>query len=198
MSKGKQTYQAIVNQALSDAIAVGLEDISLGMLASSLELSKSGLFAHFKSKQALQLAVFEEAVARFRRQVVTPAVNNASGVARLRALFEASLDWIEGDAQMKGCLFTVMSTEYDDRPGVLRAKLAAYLRDWRGLLARTVKQAIEAGEMDTKAEPEQVAFEIAGITLAFHQSSKLLDDGDARRRAVAAFNRLISQGASVQ
>src|SRR5215475_7623210 len=99
MSKGKQTYQAIVNQALSDAIAVGLEDISLGMLASSLKLSKSGLFAHFKSKQELQLTVFEEAVARFRRQVVAPAVNTASGAARLRGLFEAWLDWIEGDAQ---------------------------------------------------------------------------------------------------
>ncbi|HJZ46628.1 MAG TPA: TetR/AcrR family transcriptional regulator [Roseiflexaceae bacterium] len=198
MSKGKQTYQAIVNQALSDAVAVGLEDISLGTLASSLKLSKSGLFAHFKSKQQLQLAVFEEAVARFKRQVIAPALNNASGVARLRALFEAWLDWIEGDAQMKGCLFVVMSTEYADRPGVLRAKLAAYMRDWRGLLERTVKQAIEAGEMDTQAQPEQVASEIIGIALAFHQSSKLLDDADARRRAVAAFNRLISQGASVQ
>jgi AcrR family transcriptional regulator len=170
---------------------VGLEGLSLGVLASSLELSKSGLFAHFKSKQALQLAVLEEAIEVFAEKVVTPALAQPRGEPRVRALFEGKLSWIETNGWGSGCIFTALAQEYDDRPGPLRDRLVQSQRDWRAVIAKAVALAIRERHFDAEVDPEQFAFELVGIDTAFHQTHKLMRDPTARERARRAYERLV-------
>ena len=115
MGKGATTREAIVSQALDRAVQVGLSGLSLGPLADDLNLSKSGLFAHFKSKEALQLAVLQEAIDRFTDRVVEPGLQAPRGRARMEALMRCWFDWIEGEPGMRGCLFSVAAQEYDDQ-----------------------------------------------------------------------------------
>lgn len=189
MTKGEATRAAIVSEALSQAVVVGLEGISLGALAEALNLSKSGLFAHFKSKEALQIAVLEEAIERFKHFVVGPGLAAAAGRERLRTLFVRYLDWIKGKHEAGGCPFTVFAQEFDDRPGPLRDLLARSQRDWRALLARSAAEAF----LSTKrrpTDPAQIAFELVGIALSYQLASRLLGESGARQRAMAAFERV--------
>ncbi|HZH02659.1 MAG TPA: TetR/AcrR family transcriptional regulator [Myxococcaceae bacterium] len=193
MNKGSSTRQAIVDEALRRATRVGLENVTIGVLAEALDLSKSGLFAHFKSKEALQKAVLNEAVVRFTAQVVQPALKAKAGCARLRKLMAGYFDWLEGRGDLPGCPFVTLAQEYDDRPGELRATLVTYQRDWRGLLMEMVRTAISGGELASDTDPHQLAFELVGIALAFQHSHKLLDDRAARRRAEIAVDKLLSK-----
>src|SRR5687767_2055842 len=119
MGKGAVTREAIIDEALAQATRLGFEGLSLAPLAGSLGLSKSGLFAHFKSKEVLELAVLEEAIARFRRQVIEPSLS-APREERLSTIFERYLDWLAGKGKKAGCLFVTLVQEYDDRPGPIR------------------------------------------------------------------------------
>jgi AcrR family transcriptional regulator len=190
-SKGEATRDAIVRMALTQAMEVGLEGISLGVLASALGLSKSGLFAHFKSKEALQLAVLEESIELFAEKVVIPALAKPRGEPRVRALFENKLAWIETNGLGEGCIFASLIQEYDDRPGVVRDRLVQSQQQWRDTIAKAVQLAIRERHFDAEEDAEQLAFELVGIDASFHESYKLLEDPAARQRAMRAYERLL-------
>ena len=199
MTKGLRTKNEIVDRALAAATDVGLENVTLGTLAADLNLSKSGLFAHFKSKEALQLAVLEEAIGRFIAIVVRPALLEKRGEPRLRALFERWMAWMEDDRDAGNggngarCIFMALSQEYDDRPGDVRDAVVNSQRDWRGAIARAAQISIDEGHFRRDADVDQVAFEFVGIGMTYQQTRKLLGDPDARRRAMLALDALFSR-----
>jgi AcrR family transcriptional regulator len=177
MGKGEQTRQLIVDRALALAQKVGLEQVTLGVLADELELSKSGLFAHFKSKEQLQLEVVKEARDRFTHVVVIPSLKAPRGRPRLEALFEHYLEWIDGGALRSngptGCILMALSYEYDDRPGPVLDALVESQRDWLDCIARVAKGAVDEGHLHQDLDPKQFAFELDGLLMAFHHAVKL-------------------------
>ena len=188
--KGDLTRQAIVERAAVIASRVGLEGLSIGMLAEELELSKSGLFAHFKSKEALQLQVLEFAIARFVETVVRPALAAPRGERRVRALFEHWLEWPKASG-LAGCLFVALATALDDRPGPVRERLVRSQNEWLGVIASSVRAAVAEGHFRKDVDAEQFAHELYGIMLAGHHAVRLLRARGAVDRTRRAFARLL-------
>jgi AcrR family transcriptional regulator len=206
MSKGLRTRREIVDRALAMAADVGLEGVTLGTLATDLQLSKSGLFAHFRSKETLQLAVVAEAVERFTSTVVVPALAAPRGEPRVVGLFERFLLWIQGmpgavpDADGGAppfggnrCIFMALSEEYDDRPGEIRDALVRAQRAWRATIERSARIAIDEGHFRADLDAAQFAFEFMGVAMSFKHARKLLDDEGAESRARAAFDALLAR-----
>ncbi len=191
MNRGAETREAILDHAVRLASEVGLEGLTIGRLAAALDLSKSGLFAHFGSKDELQVQVLDRAAARFAEVVVRPALAAPRGEARLRALFERWLGWPREVPQPGGCIFVQAAAELDDRPGAARDRLVALERDWLAVIARVVRGAQAEGQLRPDLDPEQVAFELHAIMLACHHASRLLRDRSAVERARRALDRLI-------
>ena len=191
MSKGAATKDAILEHAIRLASTVGLEGLTIGTLADALDLSKSGLFAHFRSKQALQVEILDRAAALFTEVVIRPAIATPRGEARLRALLERWLLWPREVPQPGGCLFVQAAVELDDRPGPARDRLVELQREWLGTIARVARAAQAEGDIRRDADPEQLAFEIHGIMLSFHHATRLLRDRAAVERARRAFDRLL-------
>jgi AcrR family transcriptional regulator len=197
MKKGPSTRDAIVDEAMRQASRVGLEGISLAPLADSLSLSKSGLFAHFKSKEALQLVVVQGAIERFTQQVVAPAARVSNPAARLTKVFDAYMTWIRGTKDDGGCLFMTMAQEYDDRPGPIRDLLVASQTEWRGFIGTIVKAGVGEGVFRADTDARQVAFELIGAGLSYQHALKLLNDPKAKSLAQAAFQRLLNSISTV-
>ncbi len=193
LGKGQRTKSEIVDRALAMAGEVGLEGLSLGVLAAGLKLSKSGLFAHFKSKEALQLEVLQRAIDRFVHLVVLPALNRPRGEPRLRAFFANYLDWINGRKDEGGCFFMALNHEYDDRPGPVREMLVESQRDWLNTVNRAARMAVEAGHFRAGLDTGQFAFEVMGIAMAMQQAIKLFEDPKALDRARDAFESLVQR-----
>jgi AcrR family transcriptional regulator len=194
LSKGEQTRRAIIARAVGIVSEVGYEGLSIGALAEAAKLSKSGLFAHFKSKEALQLAVMQEVIDRFIARVVQPGLASPRGEARLRVLFERKLKWIAGQEELRGCLLGKAALEYDNRDGhPVRRRLVQALEDWRELLVRATRAAIEAGDFSADLDAEQFAYEFDGITMIYQQSHLLLAERAAERRAHQAFASLLER-----
>jgi AcrR family transcriptional regulator len=192
--KGEKTREAILNDAVSLASQVGLEGLSIGALALRTGMSKSGLFAHFGSKEDLQLATLARAEALFEQRVFQPALAFAPGVARLRSLLDHWLRWVDGSQDLPGgCVLLSAASEYDDRPGPVRDQLAEGQRALRGAVAKAVRSAIDTGELDADVDPWQFTFELFGIVLAAYHERRLLDDRRAAERAQKAFQRLIAR-----
>ncbi len=191
MSKGELTRQTILQHATALASRVGLEGLSIGRLAQDLDLSKSGLFSHFQSKEALQVQVLEYAAERFVEAVVKPALRAPRGEPRLRALFDCWRRWPRSGPMPGGCFFVAASTELDDRPGPARDLLVRQQKDWLDILANTVRTAIAEGHFRPEVEPEQFAFELFGVMLAYHHAARLLGDPRANERAQAGADALI-------
>jgi len=191
MTKGEDTRDRILKHALAIATEVGFEGLSIGELAKATEMSKSGLFAHFHSKKDLQLKVLDAASRSFLDNVISPALRQPRGEPRIRALFENWLTWEEGRVTPGGCPFIVASYEYDDRPGPVREAVVAAQRDWVDTVATAARIAVEEGHFRSEIDPEQFAFELYGIFLAFHLYQRLLREPEARTRARQAFQRLI-------
>jgi AcrR family transcriptional regulator len=189
MSKGERTREAILGHALDLASVVGLEGLSIGALASHSGLSKSGLFAHFGSKEALQLATLKAASNTFVAEVMAPARAKPQGVERLRAIFENWLAWTE--RHDGGCLFVTAAVELDDRSGPARDYLVGMQRSWLSALARQATHAARQGELRADLDGEQFAFEMYGIYLGYHNARRLQRDPDAQRRARIAFDALL-------
>lgn len=191
MGKGQVTRDAILDRAIALARQVGLEGLTIGRLAADLDLSKSGLFAHFRSKEALQVQVLEAAAERFVATVIRPALGVRRGEARVRALFERWLDW-EGRQQTPGgCLFVQAAVELDDREGPARDRLVALQQRWLEIIATTVREAKSAGHLKATVDPDQFAHDLNGIMLAYHHSARLLRDPSGEHRARTAFDNLI-------
>lgn len=191
MGKGEETRQAILDEALALCSQVGVSGLSIGALADKAGMSKSGVFAHFGSKEELQIAVMRESQQRFVDIVVRPALKAPRGIARLRAIFTNWLDWTERARLPGGCPMNAAAQEFDDQPGPVRDAVEAGLADGHRLLANAVRMAIEAGELRPDTDIEQFVFEFTGLTLANMQSKRLFKDRDANRRALDAFERLL-------
>jgi AcrR family transcriptional regulator len=196
MRKGEKTRVAILDEALRLASVLGLEGLSIGRLAEELDLSKSGLFAHFDSKENLQVALLERAGERFAETVVRPALAERAGEPRLRVLFERWLEWPKHVPQPGGCIWVTAAIELDDRPGAARERLVALWREWLATIAQVVRRGQEIGEFRPNLDPEQLAFELNGIALAWHLETRLLGNALARQRAGAAFERLVADARS--
>jgi len=197
MRKGEATREAIVGRALSEAVCVGLDGLTLGGLAESLSLSKSGLFAHFRSKEALQLAVLDEAVARFQKAVIVPALKTKEGHERLETLFDKFLAWMRGQEELGGCPFVVFTQEFASRPGLLRDRIVAIQKEWQGFIASCVSGAISSRALKADTDPAQFAFEFLGVALAYQRASKLMGDRTALKRAHQAFQAMIENASAV-
>ena len=195
-TKGEQTRTAILDEALRIARRLGLEGLTIGTLADATGLSKSGLFAHFGSREDLQLAVLDHGARQYGEMVLMPALKIDRGLPRLRALFERWLDWTLQTATPGGCIMISTAHEYDDRPGPIRDAAVEMQRRGIGVSERAVRLAVEEGHLKGDTDPEQIAFEMLGIVLASHNHGRLLGDKTARKRALAAFDALIARHAA--
>jgi AcrR family transcriptional regulator len=192
MGKGEETKRAIVDQALDLVSTVGLDKLTIGALASASGMSKSGLFAHFHSKEQLQLQVLEEARQRFIDMVIAPALKQPRGEARVRAMFENSMKQWEDDLP-GGCIFYAVSAELDDQPGPARDYLIEIQRDYRDTLKRAAQIAIDEGEFRKDLDLDQFVFEMGSITAAHHHFGRLLGDPKAEQHAYNAFEALLAR-----
>jgi AcrR family transcriptional regulator len=173
------------------ASRLGLKGLTIGQLADELGLSKSGLFAHFQSKEALQLQTLRHAAELFVESVVRPALKAPRGEPRLRALFERWLTWAEADVLQGGCLFVAAATELDDLDGPVRDELVRQQRDWLELMANVARTGIGEGHFPKELDAEQVAYDLNGVMLAYHHARRLLRDPRAQERARHAFDSLV-------
>ncbi len=197
MGKGEQTKQAILDEAFSLASCVGVGGLSIGVLAERTHMSKSGLFAHFGSKEELQLAVLRESQQRFAEVVLRPAFREPRGLARLRAIVLNWLNWTRAVNLPGGCVINAAAAEFDDQPGALRDEVRRGLLALRRTLADAVAKAVESGELRAETDIEQFVFELNGIYQVTHQSRRMFNDPDADRRALIAFDRLVRDNAAI-
>ncbi len=189
VSKGEETRAAVLDRAVEVARRAGLGGLTIGTLAAESQLSKSGLFAHFRSKEALQVAVLDRAREGFEVNVAGPALRSPRGEARVRVLFDAWLAW---DSLPGGCPFIAASTEFDDQPGPVRDRLVRDLRDLHDLIATVFRSGISEGQFRADADPDQFAHDLYGVVLSFHHASRLLADGRAVQRARHALEALLA------
>ena len=190
-SKGADTRHAVLERAVALASRVGLGGLTIGTLADDLQLSKSGLFGHFRSKEALQIQVLDHAASRFVEAVVRPALAQPRGEPRLRSLFHRWLDWARSSPMPGGCLFVAAATELDDQSGPVRDRLEQLQRDWLGVIATSYRKGIEEGHFSKDADPDQFAHDLYGVMLAYHHAHRLLRDPKAEARARHAFQALL-------
>jgi AcrR family transcriptional regulator len=186
IARGDRTRVAVLDTAVALATEAGLDGLSLGQLADRLGVSKSGLFAHWRNKEALQLATIERARDRFMELVVAPALRAPRGVRRLWALHEARLAYVTADDLPGGCFFVNTQFEYDAKSGPVRDRLAEVLGEWLGLLERLVDEAVAAGELPAGTDSRQLAFEINAFGTATVYQSRLAPGTDAAALARTA------------
>jgi AcrR family transcriptional regulator len=191
VSKGDETRQRILTRAIQLASQRGLAGLSIGELAGDLGLSKSGLFAHFGSKEDLEVEVLKAASARFDDSVIKPALRAARGRPRLQALFDHWLRWAVDPTWPGGCIFLAAATELDDREGKARDYLAGGQRQLIGFIAKAARLAVEQGEFRADLDCEAFAFDVFALILGFNHSKRLLRDRKAESRARASFERLL-------
>lgn len=190
--KGQQTKAAIVDAALGLATHIGLEGLSIGALADVTGMSKSGVFAHFGSREELQISVIREYHTRFEQEVFYPAMSATRGLPRLRALFD---NWmkrtsIEIDS---GCIYISGAVEFDDRTGPVRDALASSVMTWHDAMRRAIEQCQELGEIQADVNPAQMLFEIHGLILALHYEARFLRNTGSPERAVNGFHSILSR-----
>jgi AcrR family transcriptional regulator len=190
LQKGRQTRAAIVEAALGQASHVGLEGLSIGALADLMQMSKSGVFAHFGSREELQISVIVEYHDRFEAEVFAPALVEARGLPRLQALFERWVQRVSVEID-SGCIYISGAVEFDDRPGPVRDALAEMVRTWQAALERAIAQAVEGGHLRADCDTRQVVFEIHGLILALHHDARFLRLPGALERARTGFARVI-------
>jgi AcrR family transcriptional regulator len=194
VGKGEQTREAVLREALAQSSQVGLRGITIGGLADSTGLSKSGLFAHFGSKDELQTAVMEYAADWFARLVVRPALKEPRGEPRLRTLFDRWLGWggFADYALPGGCIFVAVASEFDDAPdSPVRTKVVQTERDLLDTVETIVRGGITEGQFRADCDPGQVAHDMMAIVLGYNFSARLLREAAAQDRARTAFERLL-------
>ena len=192
LQKGQQTKAVSVEAALGLATHIGLEGLSIGALADVTGMSKSGVFAHFGSREELQISVIREYHVRFEQEVFYPAMNAPRGVARLRAMFDHWMQRtsIEIDS---GCIYISGAVEFDDRAGPVRDALASSVLTWLAAMKRAIEQAKELGQLRADVNPEQMLFEIHGLILALHYEARFLQTPGSIDRANAGFDNILAR-----
>ena len=190
--KGQQTKAAIVDAALGLATQIGLEGLSIGALAEVMRMSKSGVFAHFGSREELQISVVREYHSRFEQEVFLPALRQPRGLPRLCAMFQNWMNRtsIEIDS---GCIYISGAVEFDDRPGPVRDALAESVRSWLAAMDRAVVQAKQAGHLSRDADEHQIAFEMHGLILALHYEARFLKTPGSIARAKTGFANILAR-----
>jgi len=191
LHKGQQTRATILDAALSLASHMGLEGLSIGALAEVTQMSKSGVFAHFGSREELQISVIREYHRRFEDEVFFPAIQQPRGLPRVRALFENWIRRVSVELD-SGCIYISGAVEFDDRPGPVRDALATMVRAWQSALGRAILQAVQAGHLQTDTDPTQMLFELHGLILALHHDARFLRIPGALDRARTGFERVLA------
>ena len=191
LHKGQQTRATILDAALALASHMGLEGLSIGALAEVTQMSKSGVFAHFGSREELQISVIREYHARFEEEVFFPAIGLKRGLPRLRGLFERWVRRVSVELD-SGCIYISGAVEFDDRPGPVRDALAQMVLAWHAALARAIRIAVEEGELRADTDPQQLLFEMHGLILALHHDARFLRNTGVLDRARTGFERLLS------
>jgi AcrR family transcriptional regulator len=191
LQKGQQTRSAILDAALALASHMGLEGLSIGALAEVTKMSKSGVFAHFGSREELQISVVREYHARFEEEVFYPALREPRGLPRVTALFDG---WVRRVAMEidSGCIYISGAVEFDDRPGPVRDALAEMVTTWQHAMERAIRIAVDEGHLRPETDPSQLLFEIHGLILALHHDARFLRHAGAVERARAGFERLVA------
>ncbi len=182
-ARGGRTRQTILEAAVDIASAEGLEGLTIGRLATQLSMSKSGLFAHFGSKEDLQLATIETARTVFIREVILPAFEAERGVPRLWKLCDVWLSYVQGGVFSGGCFFAAAASEFDSRPGPVRDRIAGIMKEWLVTVRRAIVESQEAGQLNTDVDPTQLAFEFNSFELGANWAFKLYGDKQAFARA---------------
>lgn len=197
MQKGQQTKAAIVEAALGLATHIGLEGLSIGALADITGMSKSGVFAHFGSREELQISVIREYHTRFEQEVFYPAMSAPRGIARLRALFD---NWMKRTSVEidSGCIYISGAVEFDDRTGPVRDALASSVMTWHAAMRRAIEQCKECGELRADTNEEQMLFEIHGLILALHYEARFLQTPGSMARAVQGFHNILARYSATQ
>jgi AcrR family transcriptional regulator len=193
--KGAATREMIIERAYAIACRYGLEGLSIGELAMAAGMSKSGVFAHFGSREDLQLTVLDWTAQRFGETVVMPALRQPRGLHRLRAIMTAWFDWVHDNPD--GCIMLGAAGEYDGRPGAIRDRVVTWLAEWRTQLAKAIRMCIESGELSTDTDPELMSFELFSITEGLHHA-RLYDPPHAQALARRAFERVLKTYSSQQ
>lgn len=190
-SHGERRRKQILAAAMDVGSAEGLAGLSLARLADEIGMSKSGLFAHFGSKETLQLAAINAAAAEFEGAVLSSVGETEPGLARLRALLGAWIDYVESLEFRGGCFFFATSAEFGSRPGPVRERLAALNRTWLRELERQARVAVRQHELRADARPEQLAFQLHALVQEANWAQQLLDDGDAFAKARNTIERTL-------
>ncbi len=197
VTKGEETRAVILKAALRHASVAGYDALTIGVLAEQTGMSKSGLFAHFGSKEELQIATLDEAVRRFNEAAFLPALSVPRGLKRLIALFDNWLAWT-ARADLAACPMMVASTEFDDQEGAMREAVVEHMQRLHHSLVKSVEIAMQTGEFGPDTDAEQFAFEVFGIVSSCYRSRSLFRDKDANIRAKRAFDRLVSSSIFVE
>lgn len=197
LQKGQQTKAAIVDAALGLATQIGLEGLSIGALAEVMQMSKSGVFAHFGSREELQISVVREYHTRFEDEVFYPAMSAPRGLPRLRTLFD---NWMKRTSVEidSGCLYISGAVEFDDRPGPVRDALASSVNTWLSAMRRAVELSIAEGHLRSDTDAAQMAFEVHALILALHYEARFLRSPDSLQRAVRAFESIVARNTQAE
>ena len=192
LHKGQQTKAVIVDAALGLATQIGLEGLSMGALADVTGMSKSGVFAHFGSREELQISVIHEYHHRFEQEVFYPALEAGRGVARLRAMFG---NWMQrSSAEIdSGCIYISGAIEFHERTGPVRDALVRSVMAWHAALRRSIEHGMELGELRADTDPDQMLFEIHGLILALHYEARFLQNPGSIARAVQGFDNTVAR-----
>ncbi len=189
--KGTQTRERILDAAQAIARREGLEGLTIGGIAERLDMSKSGVFAHFGSREELQIAVIDDYARRFIDAVLVPAIALPRGLPRLTAMIDNWLDRIVFVEIPNGCVFVSGAVEFDDKEGPVRDRMVAVARAWQGELRTAAQQAITAGHLRSGTDAGQLVFDLYGVMLSLHHDARLLRDARAGARARISFERTI-------
>lgn len=191
LRKGEQTRASILEAALAMASRDGLEGLTIGTLADRMGMSKSGVFAHFGSREDLQLEVLKLYNQQFEQEVFYPSIRAARGLPRLQGLFGRWVDRVSREIA-SGCIYISGAVEYDDRPGPIRDQLVGMVQAWQLALRRAASQAVDEGHLPADTDTEQLVFEMYGLVLALHHDARFIRSPRAVEHAQSGFARLIA------
>ena len=190
MRKGELTRAAILDVALDLASRDGLEGLTIGLLADKMNMSKSGVFAHFGSREDLQIEVLKLYHHHFEQEVFFPSMKERRGLPRLESMFARWVKRVTVEIA-SGCIYISGAVEYDDRPCAIREELVGMVRAWQDALHRCTQQAIEMGHLRSDTDPQQIVYEMYGLILALHHDARFIKRPGSVDRAQHGFDRLL-------